>query len=40
MIKFDEVNTQLIENFRGGDGITQAKLLVDENNKIMLGRLK
>lgn len=39
MIKFDEVNTQLIENFRGGDGITQAKLLVDENNKIMFGRL-
>ena len=40
MIRFEEVETKMLHEFRGGKGIAQMKMIVDENNKIMLGRLE
>lgn len=39
MIRFEDVETKMLEEFKGGTGIAQMKMVVDENNKIVLGRL-
>ena len=38
-IVFDEIDGTRIANFYGGNGDTVAKMVVDENNKIMRGCL-
>lgn len=35
MINFDEIEVSEIPEFNGGTGITKAKILIDENGKIM-----
>ena len=40
MIRFEEVETKMLHEFRGGTGIAQMTMVVDENNKIIRGRLE
>lgn len=39
MINFDEMKETVIPNFYGGQGDMVAKMYVDENNKILKGKL-
>lgn len=39
MIDFTKIDETVIHNFYGGEGDTVARMYVDENNKIMKGRL-
>ncbi|MBQ4649536.1 MAG: cupin domain-containing protein [Firmicutes bacterium] len=40
MIRFEEVETKMLHEFRGGTGVAQMKMVVDDNNKIICGRLE
>ena len=40
MIKFDNIEEKRLEAFKGGEGALCAKMITDELNKILLGRLK
>lgn len=40
MIRFEEVETKMLHEFRGGTGVAQMTMVVDENNKIIRGRLE
>ncbi len=39
VIRFDEIDEKTLEGFYGGKGAFCPKMYVDENNKILLGRL-
>lgn len=39
-IDFSNIEETVLHNFRGGDGDTQARMVTDEHNRIMKGRLK
>lgn len=39
ILKFDEMETKELPAFYGGEGIFFAKMFVDENNKILRGKL-
>lgn len=39
IIDFEKIETTIIPNFRGGEKETSAQMFVDENNKIMRGKL-
>lgn len=39
MIDFNKLSETIIPNFYGGEGDTVARMFVDENNRIMKGRL-
>lgn len=38
-IDFSNIEETVLHNFRGGDGDTQARMVTDEHNRIMKGRL-
>ena len=40
MIKFDSVEEKELLAFKGGEGALNAKMLTDELNKILMGRLE
>ena len=40
MIKFDKIEEKSLAGFKGGDGVFNAKMLTDELNKIIMGRLE
>lgn len=39
LIDFDRIESTVLENFKGGEKYFQAKMFVDENNRIMSGKL-
>ena len=40
MIKFNSVDEKRLDAFKGGEGALNAKMLADELNKILMGRLE
>lgn len=40
MIKFDNLDEKRLEAFKGGAGALNARMLTDELNKILMGRLE
>ena len=40
MIKFDSIEEKELRAFKGGEGALNAKMLTDELNKILMGRLE
>lgn len=40
LIDFNDISETVIEHFRGGEKTTRARMFIDENNKIMRGRLE
>ena len=40
MIKFDSIEEKALLAFKGGEGALNAKMLTDELNKILMGRLE
>ena len=40
MIRFDEIQETVLQNFKGGEGALRANMVVDERNRIMRGRLE
>ena len=40
MIKFDSIEEKRLEAFKGGVGALNAKMVTDELNKILMGRLE
>lgn len=40
MIKFDSIEEKTLAAFKGGEGALNAKMLTDELNKILMGRLE
>lgn len=40
IINFDDINETVIKNFRGGEKDTIARMFVDDDNKIMYGKLE
>lgn len=38
-IRFEDIKEEIIPNFRGGEKETIAKMFVDDNNRIMHGKL-
>lgn len=39
LLDFSKVEEKVLKNFNGGEKEFRAKMLVDENNKILMGRL-
>ena len=39
IIDFENMETQVMNNFKDGEKYTEAKMFVDDNNRIMFGRL-
>lgn len=39
IIEFDKMETQILEHFKGGEKATQAKMFVDDNNRMLMGCL-
>ena len=39
IIEFDKMDTQILEHFKGGEKSTQAKMFVDDNNRMLNGLL-
>jgi len=39
IIDFERTETQILHNFKGGEGDTATKMFVDDNNRIMFGKL-
>ena len=39
IIEFDKMETQVLEHFKDGEKFTEAKMFVDENNRMLKGRL-
>ena len=40
MIRFDEINETALQNFKGGEGALHARMIVDDRNRFMRGRLE
>ncbi len=40
MIRFDEVQETVLQNFKGGEGALRANMIVDDLNRFMRGRLE
>ncbi|MEG0292068.1 MAG: cupin domain-containing protein [Anaerovoracaceae bacterium] len=40
IINFDEIEEKVTPNFHGGDGEMKAHIFVDNNNKILVGKLE
>lgn len=40
IIDFERMSEQTLHNFKGGERDTAVRMFVDENNRIMLGRLE
>lgn len=39
IINFDKIELSILENFKGGKKATEAHMFVDENNRMLKGRL-
>jgi len=39
IIDFDKIELSILENFKGGEKATEANMFVDENNRMLMGRL-
>ena len=39
IIDFENMETQILHNFKGGEKDTEAKMFTDDNNRVMFGKL-
>lgn len=39
IIDFNKIELSVLENFKGGEKATEAHMFVDENNRMLMGRL-
>lgn len=39
IINFDKIELSILENFKGGEKATEAHMFVDDNNRMLMGRL-